>query len=835
MSFKDCLNENLSKALTPKQTQDLLKEYDALVDRYTKTMGDPNAADMAAQSFIVNKQQKIIDDNFATIRHAVFQKRITDDIKDKLTKRQAEYDAMPKRQQLVERKPSIHHIIGDMYQEVHTRTQTVARTETLKLVDFYNEHGSKMLGLSQKSEQIPNVIKAMLGEKVPNKMAGQFGKQISDVFDSLHTRFKNAGGSIGKITNYFPQTHNPVKLKNSTFDEWSAHILPRLDRKNMIDYNTGLPMDDKALMRQMTEDYEAITTNGISELAKRVDEGYLTSGRGSDVFKRKQQSRFYQFKDADSFLEYNEKFGVGREGLFDAVGSHIHSMARDIALMEKMGSKPNAMSRYMDTIMQSENVGQNGRNFVNGMYNLASGKLSDYGTLALPYRIVEGTKALTRFFLGGAVISAMPDAMFVRTALKTKGFKQTQAMQKYFNGLNPSSPVTQRSLQRFTTVMSGLKGQTLEGARFTDSLGYDGGKVVQGIGFTSSMILRASGLTRLTDQGKMVTMSGVMGEFAENSISQTPYSKLNTDLQKTLQAFNITPDDYEVIIRAKPHEVEDLGGSFLTGEDILRIKDIKKEELIRISSNYDDMVTRMGEIAVNEPTLRTRAITTGAAIAPDNAKIGSTTRAVMGALMSFKGFPITVTHNFILPLARGAMSGNRVQVMDAVQVLGFTTVLGAMAYQAKTIMRGEEARDMEDPKFWLAAAMQGGGAGIFGDFLFADYSRFNQSFAETLAGPVIGTYGNALRVINGNYNRALDDGSESKFFADAWKEASKFIPGATLWYARLPLERALLDGITSTLDPNFDKKINSREKKMMRDENRGYWWRPNSGLSGAID
>ena len=835
MSFKDCLSRNLSDSLTPKQTQDLLNEYDALVEKYTETMGDPSAADMAAQKFIMGKQAQIVDENKAKIKHALYQKRLTQDIEKKLADREKQYKSMNKAQQAVERKPSIHHIIGDLYQGIHTRTQTIARTETLKLVDFYNEHGSKMLGLSQKTEQIPNIIKSMLGENVPNKQSQLFGGKIKEVFDSLHTRYRAAGGSIGKITNYFPQVHNPVKLKRVDADTWINDLMPLLDREKMIDYDTGLPMDDARLLEQMRGDFEAITTNGLTDLAERIDAGYVTRGLGGDVFKRKQQSRFYQFKDADSFLKYNEQYGAGREGLFDAIGQHIHSMSRDIALMEKMGPRPNAMSRYFDVWMESKNVGQNGRNFVNGMYNLASGRLSDYGTLPLLYRFVEGTKALSRFRLGSATLSALPDAVFVRTALKTRGFKQMKAMQNYFNGLNPASQVNQRSMQRFTTVMNGLKGQTLEGARFTDSLGYDGGKVVQGIGFTSSMILRASGLTRLTDQGKMVTMAATMGEFAEHAINKTPYAKLNPDLQNTLKSFDITPEDYDVIVKANPFEAEDMQGSFITGKDILEVEGVDIRDKLRIAANYDDMVTRMGELAVNEPTLRTQAITTGAAFAPDNAKIGSTTRAVMGALMSFKGFPVTVTMNFILPISRKAMSGKRPDVMTAVGVLGFTTLLGAMSYQAKSIMRGEEARDMEDPKFWLAAAMQGGGAGIFGDFLFADYSRFNQSFAETLAGPVVGTYGDALRIINGNYNRALDEGTETKFFADAWRFSSIYIPGATLWYARLPLERALLDGVTNALDPNFDKKINMREKKMMRDENRGYWWRPNSGLEAVIN
>lgn len=835
MSFKDCIQRNLTGTLKPKQIESLIKEYDELVEKYTASMKDPSAADIAAQKVIAVKQAHIVDENKANIKHAVYQARLTADINKRMAERERQYNSMNKAQQAVERAPSIHHIIGDTYQSIDTRTRTIARTSTIKLVDFYNEHGSKMLGLSQKTEQLPNIIRSMLGEAVDNKQASLFGSKVKEVFDDLHARFRAAGGSIGKITNYFPQVHNPVKLKQSNMDVWINDLLPMLDREKMIDLDTGLPMSDEKLLAQMKGDYTAITTNGLSDLVERMNAGLVTKGVGVDVFKRKQQARFYQFKSADDFLMYNAKYGVGNEGLFDAIGGHIQSMARDIALMEKLGPRPNAMSRYFSVLMESKGVGQNGRNFVNGMYNVASGRLSDYGTLPLLYRFVEGTKALGRFMLGAATISALSDTVFIRTALKMKGIKQAKAMQNYFNGLNPTSKVNQRSMQRFTSVIEGLKGMTLEGARYTDSLGYDGGKIVQGIGFTSSMIIRASGLSRLTDQGKMVTMAATMGEFAEHAINRTPYGKLNPEFRATLNEFNISPSDYSVITKATPFSADGIDGLFITGSDVLEVDGVDMADKLRIAANYDDMITAIGELAVNNPTLRTRAITTGAALAPDSAKTGSTIRAVIGALMTFKGFPITVSTNFILPIARKAMSGKRSDIMGAIEVLGYTTVLGALSYQAKTLMRGEEARDMQDPKFWMAAAMQGGGAGIFGDFLFADYSRFNQSFAETLAGPVVGMYGDALRIINGNYNRALDEGTESKFFADAWRFSNKYIPGATLWYARLPLERAFIDGVTSVLDEDFEKKIASKERQLMNKEDRGYWWRPNSGLAGAFE
>ena len=47
---------------------------------------------------------------------------------------------------------------------------------------------------------------------------------------------------------------------------------------------------------------------------------------------------------------------------------------------------------------------------------------------------------------------------------------------------------------------------------------------------------------------------------------------------------------------------------------------------------------------------------------------------------------------------------------------------------------------MTEAKFWGAAIMQGGGLGIFGDFLGQDMSRSGSSLAATFAGAQFGAY-----------------------------------------------------------------------------------------------
>src|SRR3546814_13393300 len=57
---------------------------------------------------------------------------------------------------------------------------------------------------------------------------------------------------------------------------------------------------------------------------------------------------------------------------------------------------------------------------------------------------------------------------------------------------------------------------------------------------------------------------------------------------------------------------------------------------------------------------------------------------------------------------------------------------------AKDILKGRTPRDPTDPATWAAAFVQGGGAGIYGDFLLGESNRFGGGLLQTLAGPTLG-------------------------------------------------------------------------------------------------
>ena len=154
-------------------------------------------------------------------------------------------------------------------------------------------------------------------------------------------------------------------------------------------------------------------------------------------------------------------------------------------------------------------------------------------------------------------------------------------------------------------------------------------------------------------------------------------------------------------------------------------------------------------------------------------------------------------------------------------------VMGAIALQAKEIARGKNPRDMTEPKFWAAAHLQGGGLGIFGDFLHSEQSRFGSSFTKTLAGPGFGLIDDLTKLSLGNIQELLS-GKDTNISADMIQFLRRYTPGTSIWYLRALYERTILDQLQKLADPKAYKRFRNQMKSRRRDYGQEYWWKPGS-------
>lgn len=153
------------------------------------------------------------------------------------------------------------------------------------------------------------------------------------------------------------------------------------------------------------------------------------------------------------------------------------------------------------------------------------------------------------------------------------------------------------------------------------------------------------------------------------------------------------------------------------------------------------------------------------------------------------------------------------------------TVLGGAAIQLRQVATGKDPRDMKAPGFWGEAFFQGGGLGIFGDFIRAGLSRKDKDVVGTFVGPGMSLVGDLFRLGLGNVREAAD-GVPTHFSGELARFAQTYMPGNNIWYARLALDRLLFSRVHMVAEPNFPSVMARMENKAMKEYGQRFYWRP---------
>jgi len=811
MSFVNCIKNNTF--LTPKQKKSLADEYDVYYKKYTASTGNANASSLAAQEFMLHKVKVLSQKKKNSIGDVI----AWVELNKAFDLNSAKYNKLRDDATFTKylwgksgKSTAARQILEDTY----TSTITIERNAQNSIWEQLSKFKTKFAGITRDTVGFKNVVREMLGDDTGDDFSKMSGKAIRDVFDKLHKMYEQAGGIVGKLDNYFPQRHNANLIKRAGFDVWKKEILDSIDINKMINDETSMPFSPQELDAMLPKIYDNIITNGLNDVALRADEGKQTFGRGGGTAMRHSASRFFHFKDANAFLNYNKKFGVGDEGLFDAMMHHIHTMSRDIGIMQQLGPKPEAQIARLNLKLQSEGV-QNIKTF-NGMYDVLSGRNSYDGTTGIFYNTTMGVQNILRSaLLGGAPVAAIGDSFFAAMASKMNGIPVGKTLKSYVGMLNPLDAGDRRIAARNGFAATSVNGQSITGARFTEDA--DGHGVT---GWMAAFTNRASGLGSMTDAVKNAPVISAMGFLAELKHTKTNFIDLPPAMLEAFDRWGIDKSDFDNFMKADFHRDVDSPADFIRPEEIAKVS-------VESAAKLDLWLTDMAMLASNEPRLITRAITTGAVAG--EAKSGTLLRGTATSIMMFKSFGISMTVNHLIPAMRRmetAKGFDRFSRLGALTV--GTTVLGAAALQLRSVMYGKTPQDMSNGKFWQSAMLQGGGAGIFGDFLFSDQSRFGNSIIETAAGPVVGTAADLFKVFKGNFDKALDEGTETKFFADLFQFGKTKVPMVKLWYTRLLLERTVQDSLERAIDPNFDTRMRRIESKMESEKGQEFWWGPNN-------
>ena len=796
MSFKDCILGKIEAGLVnASKAKGLISKFDKLTERY-KAMGRPEDAAMIAAEEILKTEALRIEQKHRNLRtHALKQAQLND-----------KFNAIPGP---VEKK------VSDQLQNAAWRIEGVRKEAYAFVKDVADDIKVNWSGGSRDFELIEKSVRHVLGERVNDADAAKVGEAFTKTFDYLHARYKQAGGVIGKLPNYFPQvTRREALLKSKITNEgWVKFTENLLDRSKMIDEDTGLPFEPDKLHKVLGEVFENIKSNGRHDMQKLSKKGQSAMAGRGDLDQRRQESRFLIFKDPNAFMEYNEKFGVGKNGLAQAFFDHLNSMSRDIGTMEHLGPRPNAMMRFMDYKMGAEGTAPNKRKWANAEYRVLTSSFQHGNTDSWWWVAFTGSQNWLRSaLLGSAGLSAISDSSFIVATARVNGLSATRALGNYVSALVPGSTEVKTMATRSNFIAEALGGSAIGDTRFASES--------MGTGFTrvlANSVNELSGLQRMTKSAQDGIALEGMATLADNISAKKGWDALEPDLRKSLQRFDVSKADWDELLAT---DMWDNGQAKFVITSELRMESKSKA---KIADKLDDWTFMLRQMAANEQLLATKAVTTGALFGDGG--LATYSRAAGATVGLFKSFPITVMMSHLLPAIKRVEVKNLRTYDHLAMVLIGTTLMGAVPLQLKQMAQGKTPKDMDNFKFWKAAFFQGGGMGLFGDFFFGDYSRFDRSPVTEMTGPTAGLFDDIMSATKGNLDK-MSEGKDMDVGRDLFKVMKRNIPLGNLWYTRLAFERLLLDNMERLIDPKFDSRVGKYRIKMAKETGQKFWWRP---------
>ena len=657
---------------------------------------------------------------------------------------------------------------------------------------------------------------------------------------NLLDRKNRAGANIGEIENYVVrQMHDPLlmigKFKNQqdAKKEWVEFIKPLLNKEKTFDSKPS-NMSENDYLGKIFDNIVTGNHTKTSDLNSIDGKPYLTDGFSGpkNMAKAMSQSRVLHFANGQSSFKYKQKYT--RMSFSESVLSGFTHDAQSIALLETFGTNPRAM--FDRVIRELENTKD-----VNVLRSLKKYSLNNQ------FAELDGTtrqRGISRNVLG----------MDVSIAGISAGWRMIQNMAKLgFATLSSFSDIatkaafinanTERGVfasygRAFIDVFEGFQN-----TKQKKELGYLLGVGVDNMlndvharfGANDSgpgkmakahqLFFKLNGMqwwnnSQKTGLARMLASD--LANYADKAFTDVP-----PETQRLLKLYDIDETDWVVfkdlvqkaddgrnyVVATRVDELSnDVIDSLIRNkEGTLNITDKLRQDFrdkfrTKINMYYADSA----DAAIPTPGARERAIMNQGQ--PRGTVLGEAIRMIM----QLKGFPITyITKGIGRQKAHGGYYG-------VAKMMVGSTVMGYLSICLKDVLRGKEPKDVFlgngdfNTKLLKQAFLQGGGAGIYGDFIFNEYNRYGRSFQETLLGPTAGTIDDMAKI----FGKFASGDIPTKNLVKVGMENTPFI---NLFYTKLALDYLFLHDLQELAKPGF---LRDMERRINKDFEQEFYFSP---------
>lgn len=640
----------------------------------------------------------------------------------------------------------------------------------------------------------------------------------------------DAGAAVGKAAGYITrQTHDVERIRKAGFEAWKAEALQRFDLDRMAAESGATDRD-----RQLKALWTNLAT-GNHMKAVPVDE--VSGFKGpSNLAKKVSQQRVIHFKSADDWFDYNQKFGTGN--LRETVSASLLHSAESTGLMRTLGTNPGAMFDAIknDLVVAAKDAGK-----VDMVSRLAEkeGRLANFmaavdGSMSIPGNALWARRAanvrswemLSK--LGGMVLSQLSDVAVYGAGTRYQGRGLFSGMSEAVGGLgrNLAKRETRELVHSLGIVLDDAAGALGRVGAFGEA---------GGMAKLTQLFMKLNLGNWWTSHMRASAALGMSSHLAE--VSGREFDKLPADFQRVLGTYNIDAAAWDVIRQTAAKNVD--GKRYIVPEAIRQLPDdVVRRFVGPAASDYavgqarDELEARVRNYLTDqtsflalEPDKKTRAVLL------QGTRPGTVPGELMRFVMQFKSFTGAYMQKV---LGRelfgrgyegdsivGALRNGNGEALGLAQLIATSTIMGYGSMALKDLAKGRTPRDpSESPgaaaQVMLAAMVQGGGAGIYGDFLFGQASRMGSGTIESLAGPVASSAGRIVDL----YHKAL---AGDDVASNAFGELINNTPFVSLFYTRIALNYLIFYRLQESMNPGYLRRM---ERNVEQTQNQSFLLRP---------
>lgn len=649
-----------------------------------------------------------------------------------------------------------------------------------------------------------------------------------------------AGAMIGKLDNYITrQSHDPLRMSSRGKAQWIKDILPRLDP------GTFKGADEYEFL---SATYDGLVS-GVHFKQSGAPKGF-TGPR--NIAKGMSQERVLHFRSAEDWSTYNRDYGMGN--LRESVIGTLSQMGEQTALMRRLGTNPETnWEQVLDEFA---------KDLKGDADKLKAFDSARKWALKNRFREVDGTtkipvsgdlarySSITRAWvnmtsLGASIASSVTDIPVAASELRYQGRGILSGMGEMLAGLTSGRKTAEQRqiLANVGVFLDGMRGAATSRFSVDDTM-------TGTVNKWQNLYFRMNLQSWWTDTHRASVGLSLSHNLAGDAGKS--FDALSPDLRRSLDMYGIDAGRWDILRSADLSEAngkkfmttdtlsgipDDALSAYLEGSGKKASKPAMEELRDEIGNQLRNYISDRVSYAVLEPDARTRAMirqgtqpgTAGGEMLRFMGQFKSFSfsfmQKAMGRELYGRGYTPTEFGGRMTPM-RDLMSAMTTgspsaQLMGLGQLVLWSSVFGYMALAAKDLIKGREPRDPLDKKTWMASFIQGGGLGIYTDFLFGEASRFGNKPLETLAGPAAGRVASLVDLFQ--KSRLAATGEDVDLASNLMRQAQSSTPFANLFYVKPVLDYAIFYRAQEWLNPGTLRRM---EQRVKRENNQEFLIRP---------